>query len=162
MNTLALIVLVVLFLFGIGGLNKGLVESVIGIVSSILGMIVLVIMVKGIGSFMQGSYMNVILALVLLAVIQLASKVIRLILNSAKLVSKLPLVSWANKLSGAVLGVVQGIFFFWIIFILLGLFDFAQTNEWIIQQVADNALLTLLYRSNLLVHALVQYMPGLG
>ena len=161
MNTLTLIVLIVLFLFGVGGLHKGLVESVIDIVSSIVGMVVLVILVKGIGSFMQGSYTNVILALVLLAVIQVVSKIIRLILNSAKLVSKLPLVSWVDKLSGAILGVVQGIFFFWIIFIILGLFDFAQTNEWIIQQVADNALLTLLYRSNLLVYILVQYMPAL-
>lgn len=162
MNTLTIIVLVVLFLFGLGGLKKGLVESVIDIVSSILGMVVLVILVKGIGSFMQGSYANVILALVLLAVIQVASKLIRLVLNSAKLVSKLPVVSWVDKLAGSVLGVVQGIFFFWMIFILLGLFDFSQTNEWVLQQVADNALLTLLYRSNLLVYILIQYMPALG
>lgn len=162
MNTLAIIVLIVLFLFGLGGLRKGLVESVVDIVSSIFGMVVLVILVKGVGSFMQGSYTNVVIALVLLAVIQIVSKVIRLVLNSVKLVSKLPLVSWVDKISGAVFGVVQGIFFFWMIFILLGLFDFAQTNEWIMQQVADNALLTLLYRSNLLVYILIQYMPVLG
>lgn len=162
MNTLAIIVLVVLFLFGMTGLHKGLVESVIDTVSFVIGMVVLVILVKGVGSFMQGSYANVILALVLLVVIQIVSKIIRLVLSSAKLVSKLPLVSWANKLTGAVLGVVQGIFFFWIVFILLGLFDFSQTNEWIMQQVADNALLTLLYRSNLLVHILVQYVPAFG
>lgn len=162
MNTLAFIVLGVLILFGIGGLRKGLVESVVDIISSIFGMVVLVILVKGVGSFMQGSYANVILALGLLAVIQIVSKVIRLVLNSIKLVSKLPLVNWVDKLSGAVLGVVQGIFFFWMIFILLGLFDFAQTNEWIMQQVVENALLTLLYRSNLLVYVLVQYMPALS
>lgn len=162
MNTLALIVLIVLFLFGIGGLRKGLVESVIDIVSSIFGMVVLVVLVKGIGSFMQGSYANVLLAVLLLAVIQIVSKLIRLILDSVKLVSKLPIVSWVDKLAGAVLGVVQGIFFFWMVCILFGLFDFEQTNAWIMQQVADNALLTLLYRSNLLVYILMQYIPVLG
>ena len=69
------------------GWKRGLLESVIRIISCILGILVVVVVAKGIGSFMQKRYMQVIMALALLVLIQVIHKVVRFLTETFKLVA---------------------------------------------------------------------------
>lgn len=61
-NILFIIVASILVIGAVWGWKRGLLESVIRIISCILGILVLVIVAKGVGNFIQKSYVKVIMA----------------------------------------------------------------------------------------------------
>ena len=65
---------------------------------------------------------------------------------------KLPIVRGIDKIGGGVLGVVKGIIFIWIFFLVL---SFATTTSWgseIINQISQSAALKWLYDNNILLN----------
>ena len=93
-NIVWIIAVLLLATGAVKGFRKGLVEGVVRITSYVIGIIVLIVLVKGIGSFIQGSILNVLMALILLVVIRLLHRIIKLLLDSCRLVSRLPVVKW--------------------------------------------------------------------
>ena len=147
--------LIVVIAFGTGimwGWKRGLLESVIRIVSCILGILVLVVMAKGIGNFLQKSYVKVIMALLL--AIRMIYKLIRFLTDTFRLVRAIPVGRLVDKLAGAILGFIEAIFVVWLCFLLIGVFDVMNLNAWILQQVERSQLLTILYYSNYLIELL--------
>ena len=136
------------------GWKRGLLESVIRIISCILGILVVVVVAKGIGSFMQKRYMQVIMALALLVLIQVIHKVVRFLTETFKLVRALPIGKLADKLAGAVLGFAESVFVIWLAFLLVGVFDVMDLNKWVTGQVEQSRFLTLIYYSNYLIELL--------
>lgn len=136
------------------GWKRGLLESVIRIISCILGILVVVVVAKGIGSFMQKRYMQVIMALALLVLIQVIHKVVRFLTETFKLVRALPVGKLADKLAGAVLGFAESVFVIWLAFLLVGVFDVMDLNKWVTAQVEQSRFLTLIYYSNYLIELL--------
>lgn len=153
-NIVFIIALMILVAYSIDGFRKGLVKGIMCVVSYVLGIVVLGILIKGAGNVMQKSWMNVLMALILLALIRVIYRVLKLILDSCRLVSKLPVIKWVDKTAGIFLGMAQGVCLIWILFILFGCFDFMNLNTWIMSQVAESSLLKLLYHSNYIVHLL--------
>ncbi len=136
------------------GWKRGLLESVIRIISCILGILVVVVVAKGIGSFMQKRYMQVIMALALLVLIQVIHKVVRFLTETFKLVRALPVGKLADKLAGAVLGFAESVFVIWLAFLLGGVFGVMDLNKWVTGQVEQSRFLTLIYYSNYLIELL--------
>lgn len=136
------------------GWKRGLLESVIRIISCILGILVVVVVAKGIGSFMQKRYMQVIMALALLVLIQVIHKVVRFLTETFKLVRAIPVGKLADKLAGAVLGFAESVFVIWLAFLLVGVFDVMDLNKWVTGQVEQSRFLALIYYSNYLIELL--------
>lgn len=152
MNILGIIVIALICVCAIRGFKTGLVEGIIRLVSSILGIIVLYVLAKGLGSFIQGNVLNVIMALIILMIIRLFHRIIKLILDSCMLVSKVPVLKLIDKITGIVLGIIQGIVLVWAMFALGGFFHFWIFEEWVMEQIASNRLLRVLYHSNYIIY----------
>ncbi len=153
-NILFVIVVIVFGAGTIWGWKRGLLESVIRIVSCILGILVLVVMAKGVGSFLQKSYVKVIMALFLLLAIRMIYRLMRFLTDTFRLVRAIPVGKLADKLAGAVLGLIEAIFAVWLCFLLIGVFDVMNLNAWVLQQVERSRFLTMLYYSNYLIELL--------
>lgn len=156
-NILMVIVALSFVASAIDGYKKGLVEGVIRIVSTVIGVGVLIILIKGIGDFMEKSYVKVALALILLMVVNVVHRIIKLILDSLKLIAKLPVVNWLNKLAGSVFGVAQMLFTVWVLFALLSVFQIPQVDAWVYPQIESSQLLTWIYDNNSIAHILNIY-----
>lgn len=156
-NIVWIITVLLLITGAVKGFRKGLVEGVIRITSYAIGIVVLIILAKGIGSFIQGSVLNVLMALILLVVIRLLHRIIKLLLDSCRLVSRLPVVKWLDRLGGTLLGIAQMVCLIWALFILLGYFDILHLNGWILEMVNQSRLLGLLYHTNYIIR-LMQIM----
>lgn len=150
-NFLFVTVIIVLGIGTILGWRRGFLESVVRIVSCILGILVVVIIAKGVGNFIQGSFLSVLMALILLVAVRIIHKVIKLLVDSLKLVRALPLGRQVDKFVGAAIGFVEAVFVIWILFLLIGSFDPLHLSAWINEQVAENRFLRLLYYSNYIV-----------
>ena len=156
-NIVWIIAVLLLAAGAVKGFRKGLVEGVVRITSYVIGIIVLSVLVKGIGSFIQGSILNVLMALILLVVIRLLHRIIKLLLDSCRLVSRLPVVKWLDRLGGTLLGIAQMVCLIWALFILFGYFDILHLNGWILEMVNQSRLLSLLYHTNYIIR-LMQVM----
>lgn len=155
-NILWIIVVVSLVIGAITGFKRGLVEGLMRLVTSLLGIVVLVILAKGIGNFLQGSYINVLMALILLAVLRIFHRVGKLILDSCKLVSKLPVIHSLDKLAGMVLGIIEVLVFIWLVFLFVGVMNPFGLYDLVMTQVKESILLSILYKTNGLI-LLLQY-----
>ena len=157
-NIVLLSVIIILATGAFWGWKRGLLESVIRIVSCILGILVLIILAKGIGSFAQKSYINVLMAVILLLAIRIIHKIVQFLIDTFKLVRALPVGKLVDKLAGMALGLVEAVFVVWLIFLIAGSFDMMGLNTWIITQVVQSRFLTALYYSNYLVELLRQVL----
>lgn len=146
------IIAVVSIVFGaMTGFRRGLVEGIMRLVTSLLGIVVLTILAKGIGNFLQGSYVNVLMALILLAVLRIFHRIGKLILDSCKLVSRLPVIHSLDKVAGLLLGLTEVVVFIWLVFLFVGVMNPFGLQEWFMDQVNQSVFLSILYKLNGLV-----------
>lgn len=151
MNILWCIVVLILVAGCLQGFKRGLVEGIIRIISWIFGILVLVILAKGIASFIKGSLFNVSIAIVLLIVIRMIYKLIKLLTDSCKMVKEIPVIHWLDKIAGIIIGLAESVFYIWIVLLIIGYFDFLNLGGWMLQQVQKSTLLTFLYQTNYLI-----------
>ena len=150
-NILWIVVVVSMLIGAIKGFKRGLVESVMRLLTSLLGIVVLVVLAKGIGNFLQKSYVNVLMALILLVILNIFHKIGKLILNSCKLVSRLPVIHSLDKIAGILIGLAEVVVFIWLVFIFVGVMNPLGIQDWIVEQVNESVFLSILYRTNGLV-----------
>lgn len=158
MNLLFIIVAASLAVGAVWGWKRGFLEGLIRIISCILGIFVLVIVAKGIGSFLQGSIISVMVAVLLLIVIRLIHKAIKFLIDTFKLVRAIPIGKLADKLAGTALGAVEAVFVIWLVYLLIGSFDLFGLHQWALAQTAQSKFLTIIYSSNYLVALLKQIL----
>ena len=150
-NILWIIAVVSMVIGAMTGFKRGLVEGIMRLVTSLLGIVVLVILAKGIGNFLQGSYVNVLMALILLAVLRIFHRIGKLILDSCKLVSKLPVIHSLDKAAGLLLGLTEVVVFIWLVFLFVGVMNPFGLQEWFMAQVNQSVFLSMLYKLNGLI-----------
>ena len=97
-NILFISVIIILAAGGLWGWKRGLLDGMIRIISCVLGILVLVIVAKGIGSFVQGSYVNVLMAVILLLAIRIIHKMVQFLLDTFKLVRAIPVGKLADRI----------------------------------------------------------------
>ena len=153
-NVLFVIVVLVLAAGAVWGWKRGLLESVIRIISCVLGILVIVVVAKGVGNFIQKSYVQVIMALILLLLIRFIHKIVKFLTDTFKLVRAIPVGKLADKLAGSVLGLAEAVFAIWLAFLLIGVFDVMGINAWMMKQVEQRRFLTMIYYSNYLIELL--------
>ena len=158
MNLLFIIVAASLAVGAVWGWKRGFLEGLIRIISCILGLFVLVSVAKGIGSFLQGSIISVMVAVLLLIVIRLIHKAIKFLIDTFKLVRAIPIGKLADKLAGTALGAVEAVFVIWLVYLLIGSFDLFGLHQWVLAQTAQSKFLTIIYSSNYLVALLKQIL----
>lgn len=157
-NILFIIVVLMLASGAVWGWKRGLLESVIRIVSGMLGILVLIVVAKGVGSFLQKSYVRVIMALTLLVAVRIIYRIVKLLTDTLKLVRAIPAGKLADKLAGAVLGLAEAVFVLWLFFLLAGAFDVMGCNAWVLEQVGRSRFLTMIYYSNYLIELLRKFL----
>lgn len=154
MNILFIIVVSVLAIGAVWGWKRGLLESVIRIISCILGILVLIVVAKGVGNFIQKSYVKVIMALILLLAIRMIHRAVKFLADTFKLVRAIPIGKLADKLAGTILGLAEAVIIIWIMFLIVGVFDIMGLKSWMMAQVSESSFLTMLYYSNYLIELL--------
>lgn len=153
-NVLLIIVILILLSGAAWGWRRGIIESVIGIISCALGLLVIITVANGVGSFMQKSYVRLTMAVALLLAISIIHKIIIFLAEALKLIRHVPAGKLVDKLTGAVLGLAEAVFVIWLLFLLSGFLEIMGLNAWIMAQVEKSRFLTVLYYSNYLVELL--------
>ena len=155
-NLLLIIMAVVLLCMVADGYKKGMVKSLISLISLLITCVVLFLVGNALSSYFDGRFFNLILTLLLLAAIGLVHHLLNAVFFSAKMISKLPVVHSLDKLLGVVVGILETILIVWTIYAFNIFRDLGTLGQVIVDYTRDSKILTCLYENNYLAYLIEQ------
>lgn len=159
MNILSIIVLIVLILKMIEGYKQGMVKEIISFVSLLVLCVVVALISCGLQSYMEKEFLGVVIAVLLLGLLGIAHHLLGLVFFSAKLISKLPIIHWADKLLGIVAGALEILVILWTVFIFAMNASLGMLGQQVLMYTQESEILSWLYRYNLLAK-LLEHISG--
>lgn len=161
MNIMVLVVLLFLAFKITDGYKKGMVKELISFVSLIVMCVMVVLIGAGVRSYMQNQMLGVVVAVLLLAVLGIAHHLLGIVFFSAKMISKLPIVSFVNKLLGIAFGALETVVLLWTIYSLIIMFNMGAIGQLILQWTSESKLLSYVYANNMLVSVIKDVVANL-
>jgi len=149
-NILSIILLAFIVIKIADGYKKGMVKEIISFISLIIMCIVILLVSVGIHSYMEKEFVGILIAILLLAALGVAHHALKLVFFSAKLISKLPVIHWIDKLLGMAVGALEVILILWTVYTFIMYFEMGMIGNLIIEYSRDSAILTWLYENNML------------
>ncbi len=153
-NLLLIIVVVLALIKVFDGYKKGMVKEIISLVSLVILSFVALLFANGISSYHDGKFFNLAVVIILLAVLGIVHHLLGLVFFSAKMISKLPVIHFANKLSGAVFGVFEIVLLLWTVYTFQMMMDMGMIGEMIRAFTEESRVLTWLYKHNWLAYGI--------
>lgn len=150
MNLLVIIVLIVLIWKIAEGYKRGMVKEIISFISLIVLCVIAVLIGSGLQSYSEGEYAGVAAAFLLLCLVGIAHHLLGVFFFSAKLISRLPVIHWFNKLLGSVAGVLETVLLLWTLYAFIMTFGMGMVGQMILEYTQENPVLAWLYRYNYL------------
>lgn len=166
-NIVLIAAAVLLVLKMVSGFKKGAVKEVIMLITLILTCITIALIANGLKNYTTGHVVNVILVIVLLSILGVVHLLLKPLFLSAKLISKLPVVSWLDKLLGIAAGAAETILMLWTLYFFVSIMDLGTIGARILQDTRDNGILLWLFQHNYLTSLLqsvnknVTFLPDL-
>lgn len=149
-NVLFLIVLVFLVFKISDGYKKGMVKEIVSLVSLAVMCVVVLLIGSGLSNYFEKEFAGVAISILLLVVLGIAHHLLGVVFFSAKMIVKLPVISFADKLLGVIVGVVETILILWTVYAFILLYGCGEIGQWILLDTQKSRLLTLIYENNLL------------
>lgn len=167
MNLCFIVALVLLAVKMASGYKKGMVKEIITLVTLILTCITIALIANGLKNYTSGHVVNVIIVIVLLSILGVVHLLLKPLFLSAKLISKLPVVSWVDKLLGIAIGAAETILMLWTLYFFVSIMDLGGIGTRILQDTKDNGILLWFFQHNYLttflqsVSANITFLPDL-
>ena len=158
-NFLLLIVLGVALIKLIDGYKKGIIKEIISLVSLLVLCAVVALVAGGISCYQDKKILHVVVAFLLLGVLGVVHHLLGVVFFSAKMISKLPVVHFADKLLGAVFGVLEVLLVLWTIDTLVAMMDLGAFKTMSLSYTSDSELLTWFFEHNYLRYFVEQLIP---
>lgn len=113
-------------------------------------------------SYVTGYFASLILNVIAyLVALLIAWIIIRLIIGALGIFTKLPLIGTADHILGLLLGLLQGLFIVWGLFLVLSLFSATPVGQTLLGQVYDSPVLEALYNTNMFLRGASSAMKGI-
>lgn len=149
-----LIVVAVLLLWRIAeGVHRGMVKEIISFISLIVLCLAVGLLGTALSKYFEKDIAGVIVTVILLLILCIAHRLLSLVFFSAKLIAKLPVIRTADKLMGAVIGVLETVLLLWMVYSLT--ITFGLSTWWgdaIRTCAAESPILRFFYKYNYLQH----------
>lgn len=155
-NILLIIVGIAAIAKAVDGYKKGMVKEVISLISMAVLCAVIALLAGGISSYHDGKTYHVIVTAVLLGALGIVHHLLSLALFPAKLISKLPVIRFVNKLLGIVFGVFEVVLMLWTVYTFVMMMDLGVIGQMILSYTEESQVLTFLYRHNYLAYGMEQ------
>lgn len=156
LNLMLLVVLIVMAFSMVDGYKKGMVREIISFVSLIITCVVVVLLGNALTSYFDGNIINLIIMLLLLCLVGIVRHLLGVVFFSAKVISKLPIVSWVDKLLGVAVGIFETVLILWTIYTFIMLMDLGMIGQQILEYTQESQILTWFFQNNYLAYLIEQ------
>ena len=149
--TLIVVVLLAVYLM-CKGYQKGFTKQISDIVALGAAFFVLALLYMLFSSFQAGETVNVVYSIMFLVIFGLIHGIIKFFLNSAKAISRLPIVNFLDKVLGIAAGVLKSLLIVWLFFIFCTEYNAGELTEYVRTDIAESTILKLIYQFNFFVN----------
>ena len=150
-----LIVVIIAAIFKIAdGYKKGMVKEIVSLISMIVLCGVVALIAGAVSSYHDGKVFNLIITVVMLALLGIVHHLLGVVFFSAKLVSKLPVIHFLDKLLGVVFGVFEVVLVLWTIYTFVMMMDLGAIGQMLLSYTEESSVLTWIYRHNYLAYGI--------
>lgn len=153
-NILVIAAVLVLLWKVTDGYKHGMVKEIISFISLIVLCVIVVLLGSGLQSYMEKKYIGVAIAILLLCILGIVHHLLGLVFFSAKMISKLPVIHWVDKVLGTVTGALETVLLLWTVYVFVMLWGLGPVGQQILQYTQENAILSWLYQNNYLAQLL--------
>ena len=150
MNITLIIVFIIFILAAVHGYKKGMTKEISGLISWVVTLFVMSLVIMLYTSFRANEGKNMVLTIVILLLVALVNGIIRLFLKPIKLVAKLPVLKFLDRVLGVVIGIAEGFLIVWLMFVLNESGLFGQFGEMITADTIRSQILSFIYEYNYL------------
>lgn len=150
MNFLLIIVGFILIWRIVEGYNRGMVKEIISFLSLIVASVLVVLIGIALSSYLDKQIARMVVAVILFLIICIVHRIVSFIFFSLKIITRLPVISFANRILGVLIGVLETVVIVWVMYALLMTFDLGVLGEQIMFYVRESKALSTLYRYNYL------------
>lgn len=149
MNILLIIFVIVLIWRISAGVKRGVVRETIGLVNLLFVALVLGLVSMIFEDYHAGNYLRIVVMVLAIVALSIVYSLLKLVFFPAKVITKLPVLSSADKLLGVVIGVAETLIAFWALCCVLMYMDIGVLKEQVMPMIRESRLLTFLYQYNL-------------
>lgn len=150
LNLLFLIVALFLIYKIADGYKKGMVKEIISLVSLVVECVVVLLIGSALSNYFEHEFSGMAISIILLILLGIVHHLLGVVFFSAKMLAKLPIISFADKLLGVVVGVLEIILILWTIYAFILLYGCGELGQWILTNTNSSQVLTLVYENNML------------
>lgn len=127
-----------------------MVREIISFVSLIVLCAVVVLIGIGLNSYVEKEIIGVVTAVLLLCILGIVHHLLGVIFFSAKMISKLPIVHWVDKVCGMAAGVLEVVLILWTLYTFIMTMGLGMIGQQILVYTEENSVLSWLYKYNYL------------
>lgn len=130
--------------------KKGMVMEICSLIATLAGCISVLAIAFAIRNYINHDKIIFVVTLVLLAIFGMIYKMIDGLLTTMKLIAKLPVIKYADKVLGIVVGVAEVVVVVWTVFCIILIMDGGLIQRSIIECVNANIIMKKLFEYNYL------------
>ena len=150
MNVL-LIVLGIVLLWRVSvGVKRGVVREALSLINVLFVALVIGLVCMIMEAYHAENYMGIVVNMLIIVALSIVYSVVKLVFFPAKVITKLPVLSSADKLLGLVFGVAEALIAYWALCCVLMYMDIGVLKEQLLMMIGESQILTFLYQYNLL------------
>ncbi len=149
-NITLIVVVSVIALMALHGFKRGMTKEISGFISLIVTLIVISLLIMLYRSVIGSHIRNTVYSVLILLAIALVYGIVKMILGSVRLLSKLPVINVLDRLLGIVVGGGEGVLIVWILHIVLQVGILGETANLIYLDIAESRFLSTLCHYNYL------------
>lgn len=134
----------------IKGAKKGAVKEICSFISIVIASFAVLLIGFAVRKYLSQDRIIFVITIVLLLLLILIYKILDLFLTTLKLISKIPVISFVDKILGIPVAVCEVIVIVWTVYCLAMVFNEGAFARWIINCVTNNQVMRTLYEYNYL------------
>lgn len=151
MNFTLIIVLVIVVLTTVHGSKKGLAKEISNVISWGVTLFVMSLIIMLYTSLNTSETKNSIYTVIIFIAVIFIYGIVKIFLRTAKILSKLPIFKFLDKILGFFVGIAEGILLVWLLYILNEGGLFGEFGEIIKMDTAKSEILSTIYEYNYLI-----------
>lgn len=132
------------------GIKRGFVKEFCSLISVVIASIAVILIAFGVRNFFSHEVVLVVAAIVLILLLGIIYKLLDVFFVSLKLIAKLPVIKYLDKLLGIAIGVAETVLIVWALYCIITIMQPSAFGNWIINCVKNNTIMKYLYVNNYL------------
>ena len=106
----ALVVIVFIFIWRIvAGFKRGMIQELVSLIAMVVAGFCMILILGAVGSYLEREIGQLIQFISVLLVVCIVYRLVNILFKSLKLISKLPIIRWVDKLLGVVVGGAEAV-----------------------------------------------------